>query len=392
MKYTIGCLAALTVFVFCGCSDEPKQVQNIPVNNEDVVLCSAPDESPMPASTMPKEDPALKFLPTIANATEQMDELPEGMVWVPGGEFSMGATVSADEQKHEQSYGDALPVHRVRVKGFFMDKTEVTNEQFAEFVAATGYVTIAERTPTEDEYPGAQEQNLFAGSIVFTPVAITDKNDHYRWWNYVRGADWRHPEGKGSDLKGRQKHPVVHIAWVDACAYARWAGKRLPTEAEWEFAARGGAAGELYSWGNSFQPDGKWMANTYQGKFPQHDDGRDGYTGTAPVAHFAANKYGLYDMAGNVWEWCSDWYRPDYYSSLSQETAENPRGPGSSYDPDEPEEKKKVQRGGSYLCTDEYCTRYRVGTRGRGEYRSASNHVGFRCVKDAYTNSIASKY
>jgi formylglycine-generating enzyme required for sulfatase activity len=218
---------------------------------------------------------------------------------------------------------------------------------------------------------------------VFKPAAVDNLGDHYQWWNYMHGANWKHPQGPGSDLNGKDDYPVVHIAWEDADAYAKWAGKRLPTEAEWEFAARGGNAGDLYAWGNQFKPNGKWMANTYQGKFPQNDKGSDGFAGIAPVKNFPANGYGLYDIAGNVWEWCNDWYKPDYYQTFSNDkVAINPQGPNDSYDPAEPGAKKKVQRGGSFLCTDQYCTRYMVGTRGKGEWRSATNHVGFRCVKD----------
>ena len=205
-----------------------------------------------------------------------------------------------------------------------------------------------------------------------------------QWWSYVKGANWQHPLGPGSNLQGKENYPVVHIAWEDAMAYAKWAGKRLPTEAEWEFAARAGKAGELYTWGNQFRPDGRWMANIFEGKFPNNDIGSDGFKGIAPVKQFPANTYGLYDIAGNVWEWCSDWYRPDYYQTLAKQggVIKNPKGPQDSYDPEEPHAKKKVQRGGSFLCTDEYCTRYMVGTRGKGEWRSGSNHIGFRCVKD----------
>jgi formylglycine-generating enzyme required for sulfatase activity len=287
---------------------------------------------------------------------------------------------------------DARPVHRVYVDGFFMDQTEVTNTSFADFVKATGYVTIAERKPTKEEFPGAPEANLVAGSVVFTPNNTTDLSDHYRWWSYVQGANWKHPAGPGSDLKGKENYPVVHVSWEDAAAYAKWAGKRLPTEAEWEFAARGGKAGELYTWGNQFKPDGKWMANIYQGNFPSHDEGIDGFAGIAPVKQFPPNGYGLFDMAGNVWEWCNDWYRPEYYSTLARAgTARNPGGPEDSYDPGEPGAKKKVQRGGSFLCTDQYCTRYMVGTRGKGEFRSASNHVGFRCVKELPKKDVAQR-
>jgi formylglycine-generating enzyme len=319
--------------------------------------------------------------------------LPDGMVWIPGGEFSMGGVNPTGMQDggHE-AMNDARPVHRVYVDGFYMDQTEVTNASFAAFVKATGYITVAERKPTREEFPGAPEANLVAGSVVFTPTNTTDLSDHYTWWSYVHGANWKHPFGPGSDLQGKDKYPVVHVSWEDAEAYAKWAGKRLPTEAEWEFAARGGKSGELYTWGNQFKPDGKWMANIYQGKFPGNDEGQDGFVGIAPVKQFPGNGYGLYDMAGNVWEWCQDWYRPDYYTNLSREgMAKNPSGPEDSYDPAEPGAKKKVQRGGSFLCTDQYCTRYMVGTRGKGEFRSASNHVGFRCVKDIQKKDLANR-
>jgi formylglycine-generating enzyme required for sulfatase activity len=331
-----------------------------------------------------------EFKPSAVNATKSPTSI-EGMVWIPGGEFSMGGVNPVGMQDGgNQSMNDARPVHRVYVDGFFMDETEVTNAEFAAFVKATGYVTVAERKPTKEEFPGAPEENLVAGSVVFTPSTTTDLSNHYRWWNYVHGANWRHPLGPGSDLNGKENYPVVHVSWQDAAAYAKWAGKRLPTEAEWEFAARGGKAGDLYTWGNQFKPDGKWMANIYQGKFPAHDEGSDGFAGIAPVKQFPASAYGLYDMAGNVWEWCSDWYRPDYYEQLAQNgVARNPKGPDSSFDPSEPSERKKIQRGGSFLCTDQYCTRYMVGTRGKGEYRSASNHVGFRCVRDIVKKDIA---
>jgi formylglycine-generating enzyme required for sulfatase activity len=251
-------------------------------------------------------------------------------------------------------------------------------------VAATGYVTIAERTPTADQFPGAPAENLVAGSVVFTPPpGPVSLNNHYQWWDYVKGANWRHPEGPKSTIEGREDYPVVHIAYEDAERYARWAGKRLPTEAEWEFAARGGLSGSLYSWGDELQPGGKWMANTWQGEFPLKDVGSDGFAGIAPVAQFPANGYGLFDMAGNVWEWCSDWYRSDAYAQSADGggVSVNPQGPTSSFDPAEPGQPKRVHRGGSFLCTEQYCTRYMIGTRGKGEVTTGSNHLGFRCVK-----------
>ena len=345
-------------------------------------------------STLYMHGGGAEFTATVISNQHPAGNAPEGMVWIPGGEFSMGGVNPVGmHDGGDQPMSDARPVHRVAVTGFFMDATEVTNKQFAAFVKATGYKTVAEIKPTKEEFPTAPEENLVAGSVVFTPSGTTDLSDHFQWWNYVPGADWKHPQGPNSDLTGKDDYPVVHIAWEDAAAYAKWAGKRLPTEAEWEIAARGGKPGDLYSWGNQFKPDGKWMANIYQGKFPQKDEGADGYMGLAPVKHYSPNAYGLYDMAGNVWEWCSDWYRHDYYSTVSKNgaVAHDPRGPNDSYDPSEPGTKKKVQRGGSFLCTDQYCTRYMVGTRGKGEYRSASNHVGFRCVKEAGGKLLASR-
>jgi formylglycine-generating enzyme required for sulfatase activity len=307
------------------------------------------------------------------------------MVWIPGGEFSMGSDIAGESLCGLPGITrDAQPIHRVYVDGFWMDQTEVTNEQFQKFAQATGYVTIAERTPTKEEFPTAPAENLVAGSTVFTPTqGPVPLNDYFQWWRYEKGANWRHPEGPSSNLAGREKYPVVHIAYDDAVTYAKWAGKRLPTEAEWEFAARGGEAGQLYPWGNDLKPSGKWMANIYEGTFPVKDTGEDGFAGIAPVAQFPRNPYGLYDVAGNVWEWCSDWYRPDYYAQLAsaRSLARNPQGPDTPFDPAEPTEKKRVHRGGSFLCTDQYCSRYMTGTRGKGEVSTGSNHLGFRCVK-----------
>ncbi len=327
-----------------------------------------------------------QFATTVTGTFSPLSPPPVGMVWIPGGEFSMGGISSVGQMGlHNEPLNDATPVHRVRLSGFYMDETEVTNKQYSDFVKATGYVTVAEQKPSREEFPDTPVEDLVAGSVVFLPSAISELGDPYAWWEYVHGANWKHPSGPGSDLKGRQDYPVIHIAWEDAAAYAKWAGKRLPTEAEWEFAARGGESGKIYAWGNVFKPTNQWMANTWQGQFPTSDEGKDGFAGSAPVKKFPANNYGLYDVAGNVWEWCSDWYRSDYYNTLSSNImSQSPKGPENSFDPMEPGAKKKVMRGGSFLCTDQYCTRYMVGSRGKGEYRSGTNHVGFRCVKDIH--------
>jgi sulfatase modifying factor 1 len=250
-------------------------------------------------------------------------------------------------------------------------------------VAATGYVTVAERKPTAAEFPGAPPENLVAGSVVFDPPSRPVPLDsQFRWWSYVKHASWRHPFGPGSDLRGRERYPVVHVAYEDARAYAAWAHRRLPTEAEFEFAARGGLAGKRYAWGDELRPGGGWMANTFQGHFPDDDDGEDGWRGLAPVGSYPPNGYGLYDVAGNVWEWVHDFYRADYYATLAARgVSRDPRGPDESLDPAEPGVPKRVQRGGSFLCTTQYCSAYVVGARGKGEASSGANHLGFRCVK-----------
>lgn len=346
-------------------------------------------------STLYMQRGGASFHPTVANTVKEFSvNIPDGMVLIPGGTFSMGAVnpVGITDGGHEKM-SDAQPVHDVYVDAFLMDKTEVTNAEFAAFVKATGYITVAEQKPTKEEFPGAPEENLIAGSIVFSPPsAKVPLNNHYQWWQYVKGANWKHPAEPGSDIKGKEHYPVVQIAWEDAQAYAKWCGKRLPTEAEWEFAARGGRSGELYAWGNQLKPDNKWMANTFQGSFPDQDTAEDGVPRLSKVAAYPPNSYGLYDMAGNVWEWCNDWYRYDYYNMLAQDSiSRNPGGPSGPYDPQEPGAKKKIQRGGSFLCTDQYCTRYMVGTRGKGEYRSTSNHIGFRCVKDITITKVLAK-
>jgi formylglycine-generating enzyme len=307
---------------------------------------------------------------------------PSGMVWIPGGEFMMGTDDA-------NAWPDEKPAHRVRVDGFWMDKTEVTNAQFRKFVEATGYVTTAERKPDWEELkkqlpPGTPKppaEKLVAGSLVFTmtkhPVPL---NDVSQWWKWTPGANWRHPEGPGSDLKGRENHPVVQVSWDDAVAYCKWAGKRLPTEAEWEFAARGGLDRKPFTWGDDRGASGKY-ANIWEGDFPYRNTAKDGYIRAAPAGSFQPNGYGLHDMAGNVWEWCSDRYRRDLYRlRAGKGTVENPRGPAKSFDPARPYQPQRSQRGGSFLCNDSYCSRYRPSARHGCSPDTGMSHVGFRCV------------
>ena len=309
------------------------------------------------------------------NQTPAPGPAPSGMVWIPGGQFWMGCA--------DCGMPDALPVHLVSVSGFWMDATPVTNAEFDAFVRATKYVTVAERRPDPKDFPGVPPDKLVPGSVVFTPPAHpVSLEDFSKWWSYVPGADWRHPEGPLSNLDGRERHPVVHVAWEDAAAYATWAKKRLPTEAEFEFAARGGLDRNIYPWGNELKPQGRVPANIWEGHFPDANSRADGYFKTSPVTAFPANRYGVYDVGGNVWQWCADWYRPDYYRTITdpQAPARDPHGPEASFDPEEPSAAKRVTRGGSFLCSGEYCSRYLVGSRGKAEISSGSSNLGFRLV------------
>ena len=282
-----------------------------------VVVVAFTPRRPKPPS--PTETVALdRFLPTVENKNPpQRAGSRRAWCGFPAANSRWGRRTPLDmhDAVGMQATTDSRPIHRVFVDGFWMDATEVTNEQFAAFVKATGYVTVAEQTPRAEDFPGAPASTLVPGSVVFSPPNhAVPLADPYQWWSDVNGASWRHPLGPESSIAGKEQFPVVHIAYADALAYAQWAGKRLPTEAEWEFAARGGLTGQLFPWGDEFKKDGRWMANTHQGHFPDHDSGADAFTGIAPVAQFPPNGYGLYDVAGNVWEWVSDWYRPDYYA------------------------------------------------------------------------------
>lgn len=327
------------------------------------------------------------FDATVENTAPPPKEAQEGMAWIPGGEFSMGlADPRALPQGGREAMPDARPIHRVVVDGFWMAKTPVTNAQFAAFVSDTGYVTVAERPLDPADFPGAPKDLLVPGALVFSdPTSVRGLANYQQWWRWVPGAQWRNPLGPESSIAGKEDHPVVQVAWEDAVAYAEWAGGRLPTEAEWEFAARGGLTGQPYPWGAELAPGDEWSANIWQGNFPVENTAADGFPGLAPVGRFPPNPYGLYDMGGNVWEWCADWYHARAYAmrSTADEPVINPTGPARSFDPAEPGTPKRATRGGSFLCTDQYCTRYMVGTRGSAEPNSGALHTGFRIVRNA---------
>lgn len=352
-----------------GCSDADK-VTTVAEHKDTAMSCESNLPARFPAGT------ADSLVPPADSVSH------EGMVWIPPTTYGMGA---ADQEGRADEY----PQHKVAVSGFWMDATEVTNAQFNKFVAATGYVTTAEKKPDWEEMkkqlppgtPKPSEEMLVAASLVFTPPAHpVPLEDASQWWTWKKGASWRHPQGEGSDIKGKDNYPVVHISWYDASAYARWAGKRLPTEAEWELAARGGQQAVLYPWGTEDVEKGKPKANTWQGSFPDNNTTWDHFNLLAPVRSFAPNRLGLFDMAGNVWEWCSDWYDANWYNTQKNIAANNPPGPSQSNDPMEPAIPKRVVRGGSFLCNASYCKGYRVTSRMKTSPDTGLEHTGFRCV------------
>lgn len=350
-------------------------------SNQEVVKSDIPDSALHCAESIPSRFAAVRSVDSISTINS-LDASHEGMVWIEGGEFMMGAVDG-------EGRPDEYPQHSVKVSGFWMDVTEVTNAQFKKFVDATGYVTTAEKIPDWEEIkkqlppgtPKPPEDVFVAASLVFVAQPKgTGVNDPSRWWEWRKGASWKHPQGPGSTIVGRENHPVVHVSWDDAMAYCHWAGKRLPTEAEWEFAARGGRD-YSYPWGAEKIELGKPKANTWQGNFPSVDTKWDGFGNAAPVRSYSQNAYGLFDMAGNVWEWCNDWYSNDYYQTVANKTIVDPKGPSRSYDPQEPTVPKKVVRGGSFLCNASYCKGYRVSSRMKTATDTGLEHTGFRCVQ-----------
>ncbi|SDE58587.1 Formylglycine-generating enzyme, required for sulfatase activity, contains SUMF1/FGE domain [Mucilaginibacter pineti] len=377
MKYRIVYIALLLSAAACKEKSKPAAaVVQAAVPLKKGVCCESNIPSRFPSPAGNKMEPL---------ASGQVKQGHEGMVFVKGGSFAMGAD-------NKQAAADEYPKHKVAVDGFWIDRTEVTNAGFEKFVKATGYVTTAERKPDWNELkkqlpPGTQkpdESLLVPASLVFSaPDHAVDLNDYGQWWTWKTGADWKHPHGPGSSIKGKENYPVVHVSWYDAAAYCKWAGKRLPTEAEWEWAARGGLKNNIYPWGNEPVDEGKPKANTWQGHFPDKNLVKDKFYGLAPVSSFPANGYGLFDMAGNVWEWCADYYNNSYYATVNNPAGiKNPQGALKSFDPDEPYAVKRVIRGGSFLCNDSYCSGYRVSRRMKSTEDSGMEHLGFRCVAD----------
>ena len=356
-------ILAILLFSLVGCENAPKaDKQNGSKKNESLGTVE-------PTSTANGE--IVKVPETPA---------PKGMVWIPEGSFIMGNNNGINR--------DETPEHVVALDGYWMDATEVTNAQFKAFVDATGYVTNAEGKPelraVKGEKPKILPEYNVPGSICckknLNPKQFDSRIGAYNWWAYVKGANWKHPQGPGSSIKDIMDHPVVHVSWLDAVAYCQWAGKQLPTEAQWEYAARGGLEKKEYPWGDIRNPQGKWLNNIWQGEFPVSNDVKDGFRFSAPVKSFPPNGYGLYDMSGNVWEWVHDFYRADYYAKSPRK---NPTGPTDSLDPDEPNIIKRVQRGGSFMCSDSYCVGYRVSARMKAEFDTGAFHQGFRCIVPA---------
>lgn len=375
-KLPVSIVAVYTLLLACsGRSTQHTGADTIVSKGQEMTCMKAPARFPAGAAAVLDSDNAAAYGSV------------KGMVLIPGGSYAMGAD-------NTQASADEYPKHQVQIDSFYIDITEVTNAQFEQFVKATGYVTTAERKPDWEELkktlppgtPRPADSLLVAAALVFhTTNGPVNLNDYNQWWNWVAGASWCHPQGPESTIKGRENYPVVQVSWYDAMAYCKWAGKRLPTEAEWEFAARGGLVNNIYPWGNEHVGAGKAKTNSWEGSFPYANTRRDGYTMLAPVKSFNPNGYGLYDMAGNVWEWCQDWYDANYYSVLPAKS-KNPRGPRKGNDPDEPYTPKRSLRGGSFLCNDSYCSGYRVARRMKSSPDTGLEHTGFRCVRDVVRN------
>lgn len=383
----------LFVFItaYLGCKEKAAPIE---LEGHDSLDCSSVSRASVLGAAM---DATIETqIDTLSSVSGILDDY-SGMIKIPGGVFEMGGDIPAgfeDMPKTALPQGDELPKHAVQINEFWIDEHEVTNAQFKAFVDATGYVTIAEKPIDWEELkkqlpPGTPKppaENLLPASLVFHYAPANASRDNLgNWWSFTKQANWRQPKGPGSSIDGQDTHPVVHISWYDAVAYAQWAGKRLPTEAEWEFAMRGGQQNMMYPWGNEKTELGSNYANHLQGKFPYSNTVEDGFEGSAPVKSFPPNAYGLYDMAGNVWEWTSDWYSAKYYTELAEKggISDNPKGPEEGFEVYNNLEKKKSIRGGSFLCNDDWCSGYRNARRMRNTPDTSMEHIGFRCVRDS---------
>lgn len=374
----VNCIAGSLIMIIVACNQNAKEAEATAAAD----TLNKKDTSAVDCHTVPSRFHTVKD--SLQEISAGSNTGTDGMVKIPGGTFMMGGDNS-------QAGKDEYPKHKVTISPFYMDASEVTNAQFAAFVKATGYITTAEIKPKWEDIkkqvppgtPKPPDDQLVAASLVFRqasqPITLEDVG---QWWEWTPGANWKHPEGPGSTIEGKENYPVVQVSWDDAVAYCKWAGKRLPTEAEFEFASRGGLVNNIYSWGNESVDQGAVKCNSWQGQFPYKNTGRDGFQGAAPVKSFKPNGYGLFDMSGNVWEWCSDWYDSNYYATI-KDGAVNPKGPAKSYDPDEPYTPKHSVRGGSFLCNDSYCSGYRAARRMKSSPDTGMEHTGFRCVRDA---------
>jgi sulfatase modifying factor 1 len=356
----------LVIFLSLVCCQSSSEKEREKAVKDSILSCHA---------NIPSRFSAQNQTDTISSSNGNKKSGHEGMVLIKGGAYQMGAS---DNEGRKDEY----PVHAVELKDFWIDVSEVTNKQFREFIKATGYITTAEKAVDWEEIkkqvppgtPKPSADKLLPSSLVFQKSkAVNGYADYSQWWRWVNGANWKHPQGPNSNIDGKDNYPVVQVSWFDAVAYCKWA------EAEWEYAARGGLSGQKYPWGNEDVEAGKPKANTWQGKFPEENTDWDKYDMAAPVKSFQPNSFGIYDMAGNVWEWCNDWYREDYYQASGRVS---PQGPAASYDPDEPSIPKRVVRGGSFLCNASYCKGYRVSSRMKSSPDTGLEHTGFRCVAD----------
>jgi formylglycine-generating enzyme required for sulfatase activity len=387
-------VASFTLIFLISCNN--KVAENTDVKDKESLSCSSVSRT---SALMGQSDLNKSYLSAIDSITPSSEKIQsfDEMVKIPGGVYEMGGDVPPGFEDMPQSalpQGDELPKHSVQVSDFWMDTHEVTNKEFEAFVDATGYITVAERPIDWEELkkqlppgtPKPPEENLQPASLVFEYAPKNASRDNLaNWWKFRSKVNWREPNGPGSSIEGKGNHPVVHVSWYDAVAYAKWVGKRLPTEAEWEYAMRGGMHDAMYPWGNEKTDSGQYYANYLQGEFPYVNTVEDGFERTAPIKSFPPNGYGLYDMAGNVWEWTNDWYSGKYYYELSQAggVAIDPQGPPESFEVYNNEEKKKSIRGGSFLCNDAWCSGFRNARRMRNTPDTSMEHIGFRCVRDA---------